>query len=154
LDSAILLAEALQSRLLVQPLYVRSGLFWEPAEIAHLCRYLEALNSPNLAPLRILDLPVADLYDAHWSITGNDVPDAASQDSAVFLPGRNVLLLAKAILWCHLHSVSAVALAPLASNPFPDATPDFFNAYESVVNQAVAGTVRVLRPYTGITKQE
>ena len=50
--------------------------------------------------------------------------------------------------------IPAVALAPLASNPFPDATPDFFRDYESIVNRAIGGSVRVLRPYAGLTKRE
>jgi 7-cyano-7-deazaguanine synthase len=70
----------------------------------------------------------------------------------VYLPGRNVLLLAKAMLWCHLHNVPAVALAPLGSNPFPDATPSFFDGYQDVVNKAIGGAVRVLRPYAGMHK--
>jgi 7-cyano-7-deazaguanine synthase len=45
-----------------------------------------------------------------------------------------------------------VALAPLESNPFPDATPEFFAAYEAVVNQAVGGNVRVCQPYRGLHK--
>jgi len=97
---------------------------------------------------------VADLYGEHWSVTGRGVPGAETPDEAVFLPGRNVLLLAKAILWCHLRGVPAVALAPLESNPFPDATPAFFTAYQDVVNRAVGGSVRVLRPYLGLGKTE
>jgi 7-cyano-7-deazaguanine synthase len=80
------------------------------------------------------------------------VPDAASPDEAVFLPGRNVLLLSKAILWCQLHNVRAVAMATLVGNPFPDATADFFEKFASVVNQAVGGHVRVLRPYARLNK--
>jgi 7-cyano-7-deazaguanine synthase len=99
-------------------------------------------------------LPVADLYGKHWSLTGQGVPDAETPDAAVFLPGRNVLLLSKAILWCHLHAVGAVALAPLGSNPFPDATPEFFTAYEDVLSRAVGGAVRVLRPYATLHKTE
>jgi len=102
----------------------------------------------------VLEMPVADLYGGHWSLTGQGVPDADSPDEAVFLPGRNVLLLAKAMLWCHLHGVPAVALAPLGSNPFPDATPAFFDAYQDVVNQGIGGAVRVLRPYAGLSKVE
>jgi 7-cyano-7-deazaguanine synthase len=154
LDSAILLGEALRSCTAVHPLYVRNGLSWETLELQHLRRYLEAVHTSVLRPLTILEMPVADLYGGHWSITGRDVPDADSADEAVFLPGRNVLLLSKTILWCHLHGVPAVALAPLASNPFPDATPAFFAAYEKVVNQAVEGSVRVLRPYLGLAKPE
>src|SRR5205807_6974371 len=113
---------------------------------------LEAVAAPALRPLALLDMPVADLYGDHWSLTGRGVPDAASPDEAVFLPGRNVLLLSKALLWCHLRRVPAVALAPLESNPFPDATPAFFSAYQDVVNRAVGGSVRVLRPYLGLGK--
>ncbi len=102
IDSAILLAEALAHHPLVYPLYVRSGLSWETAELSYLRRYLRALERPALAPLQILDMPVRDVYGPHWSLTGAGVPDADTADAAVFLPGRNVLLLTKAILWCHL----------------------------------------------------
>ena len=154
LDSAILLGEALRSCAAVHPLYVRNGLSWEPVELHHLRRFLEAVRAPALRPLTVLEMPVADLYGDHWSVTGRGVPGADTPDEAVFLPGRNVLLLSKAMLWCHLHGVPAVALAPLESNPFPDATPAFFTAFERVVNQAVEGSVRVLRPYLGLHKTE
>src|SRR4051794_1724615 len=108
LDSAVLLAEACGQHPIVYPLYVRFGLAWEEVELAHLRRYLAALNTPTLAPLVVLEMPVTDLYGAHWSITGKDVPGADTPDEAVFLPGRNVLLLAKALLWCHLHDVPGV----------------------------------------------
>lgn len=154
LDSAILLGESLREYDAVHPLYVRHGLYWEAAELDHLRRFLEAVRGPALRPLRVLEMPVRDLYADHWSITGRGVPDAYSPDEAVFLPGRNVLLLAKALLWCHLHGVPAVALAPLESNPFPDATPAFFESYQEVVNRAVGGAVRILRPYAGLSKAE
>ena len=77
---------------------------------------------PGLRPLAILDLPVVDLYGDHWSLGGGDVPDSESGDDAVFLPGRNVLLLSKAMLWCHLHGVPGLALGTLGGNPFADAT--------------------------------
>lgn len=154
LDSAILLGEALRAHAAVHPLYVRNGLYWEPAELRHLRRFLDAVHAPALRPLTVLEMPVADLYGDHWGVTGRGVPGPDSPDEAVFLPGRNVLLLAKALLWCHGHGVPAVALAPLESNPFPDATPAFFTAFQDVVNQAVGGSVRVLWPYLGLGKAE
>jgi 7-cyano-7-deazaguanine synthase len=154
LDSAILLAEALDHHPRVHPLYVRSGLHWETAELRHLRRFLGALERPALAPLQVLDVPVGDLYASHWSLTGDKIPDADSLDDAVFLPGRNVLLLSKAILWCHLQRVPAVALGVLHSNPFPDATPAFFTALQRVVNEAVGGAVEVRTPYAGLTKAQ
>ncbi len=153
LDSAVLLAESLNRHPVVWPLYVRFGLFWEKVELHHLRRLLDAIRTPALQPLTLLDMPVADLYGEHWSLTGVGVPAAGTPDAAVFLPGRNVLFLAKAMLWCHLRGVSALALAPLESNPFPDATPAFFAAYEAIVNQAIGGSVRVSQPYRGLHKE-
>jgi 7-cyano-7-deazaguanine synthase len=154
LDSAILLGEALRSQPAVHPLYVRSGLYWEEAEQDYLRRFLDRVRCPVLQPLQVLSLPVADLYGAHWSMTGDAVPDAASPDAAVFLPGRNILLLAKAMLWCHLQAVPALALAPLHQNPFSDATPAFFGAYQDAVNQGLGSSVQVRRPYAELSKAE
>lgn len=154
LDSAILLGDALRRGETVHPLFVRCGHFWEPVELEYLRRYLDALAGTNLKPLTILEQPVADLYGEHWSLTGRGVPGAGTPDEAVFLPGRNVLLLAKAILWCHLHQVPAVALGALQSNPFPDATPEFFRAMEDAANRAVNGQVRIVLPFAGMTKKD
>src|SRR4051794_16934981 len=101
LDSAILLGAALRDARTIQPLYIRCGLVWEHVELDYLRRFLQALACQALKPLVILDEPVGDVYGAHWSITGAGVPGAAAPDEDVFLPGRNVLLLAKALLWCH-----------------------------------------------------
>jgi 7-cyano-7-deazaguanine synthase len=152
LDSAILLGDALRRGETVHPLFVRCGLAWEDVERSYLERYLQALTCPSLRPLVILAEPVADLYGAHWSVTGRGVPDAAAPDEAVYLPGRNVLLLAKAMLWCHLQGVPAVALGALGSNPFPDATPAFFEATQACVNRAVNGSVQVRLPFTRMSK--
>jgi 7-cyano-7-deazaguanine synthase len=171
LDSAILLGEVLREHSPVHPLYVQSGLFWEPAELEHLHRFLAWLGADlksaakhsaakhsaakrSAAPLTLLQMPVADLYGDHWSITGRNVPDARTPDEAVFLPGRNVLLLAKAMLWCHLHRVPTLMLGVLGANPFADATPDFFARFQAAVNQAVSGRVQVCRPFAGLSKVE
>jgi 7-cyano-7-deazaguanine synthase len=154
LDSAVLLAESLRGCAAVYPIYVRTGLYWEAVELQYLRRFLEAVRRPVLEPLAILELPVADLYGPHWSITGQDVPRDDSADDEVYLPGRNVLLLAKAMLWCHLQGVQTLALAVLEANPFPDATPAFFAAFQDAVNQAVEGHVRVVCPYAGLGKVE
>jgi 7-cyano-7-deazaguanine synthase len=154
LDSAILLGQALQQQSVVFPLYVRCGLLWESVELAHLRKYLEALRAGSLQALTILEQPVVDLYGSHWSITGQGVPAGDTPDAAVFLPGRNVLVLSKAILWCHLHRVPALALGTLASNPFPDATPQFFQDMQRVVNESVQGRVAIRLPLAGLKKAE
>ncbi|MBX6315729.1 MAG: 7-cyano-7-deazaguanine synthase, partial [Isosphaeraceae bacterium] len=152
LDSAILLAQSLGRGEDVYPLYIRNGYFWEAAELAHLERWVGALRGSGLKPLQVLDLPVADLLPHHWSTSGREVPGADSPDEAVYLPARNALLLAKAMLWCHLKGVASVALAVLKSNPFPDATPEFFEAFQDVMNRAFCGAVQIRRPFADLEK--
>lgn len=135
LDSAVLLGEALSACPRVTPLYVRTGSAWETIERQYLNRYLASFDTPALQPLKEIALPVTDIYGDHWSLNGHNVPDEHSPDEAVFLPGRNVILLAKALIWCHLQGISAVAMAPLAANPFPDATPEFFADFAQVVSR-------------------
>ena len=154
LDSAILTGEALANGITVHPLYICAGHPWEEQELTSLRRLLETLATSKLKPLVVLKMPVDDLYGNHWSMTGQAVPDEKSADEAVFLPGRNVLLLAKGMLWCHLNHVPALAQAVLGGNPFPDATDSFYAEFEKVVNQAVGGSVRVLRPYGKMKKAE
>jgi 7-cyano-7-deazaguanine synthase len=127
LDSAVLLAESLPRYAAVWPLYVRFGLFWEPVELHYLHHFLEAVRAASLQPLTLLEMPVADLYGEHWSLTGVGVPAAGTPDAAVYLPGRNVLFLAKAMLWCHLHGVAELA---------------------------IGGAVRVVQPYRGLHKED
>jgi 7-cyano-7-deazaguanine synthase len=153
-DSAVLVGEAVQSHGAVYPIYVRCGLIWETVEIDHLRRFLDAISSSALRPLTVLEMPVGDLYPGHWSLTGEGTPGAETPDEAVFLPGRNVLLLSKAMLWCRLYAVPEIAIATLAGNPFPDAAPEFFAAFEAVVNRAVAGRVRISQPYRDLKKAE
>ena len=95
-------------------------------EARHLERFLASLPTLDVKPLVVLDLPVADIYGAHWSVTGQEVPDEDSPDEAVYLPGRNLLLLAKASVWCALNGIPTIAVGTLAANPFPDADREFF----------------------------
>lgn len=154
IDSAVLMCELLCQYSAVHPLYVRCGLRWESDELASIERLTRAVASSGLQPLTVLDVPVADLYGNHWSINGRGVPDDASEDDAVYLPGRNVLLLTKSMLWCHLHGVPSVALAVLRGNPFPDSTPQFVEELQATVNRAVGGQVQVQCPYSALSKRD
>jgi len=154
LDSSILLGYLLKQGHSVQPFYIRSGLYWETAELQALRQLLATVASPQVRELVLLDLPLDDLYGDHWSITGKRVPDAASLDDAVYLPGRNALLMIKATLWCRLHGVEALALAVSAANPFPDATETFFQGFEAVLDEATSGRVRILCPLTDCSKTQ
>lgn len=154
LDSSILLWRLLAEGSHVQPFYVRSHLAWETIERRWLDRLLAESDRDMLEPLVELDLPLVDVYGQHWSTTGRAVPGAETPDEAVYLPGRNALLLIKAALWCQLHGVEELALAPLKSNPFPDATDDFFDSFESAINQATGGNVHIVRPFGQLSKRQ
>jgi 7-cyano-7-deazaguanine synthase len=154
LDSAILVGHLLGQGRRVQPFYVRSHLVWERYELAATRHFLAALAAPRLAALAVFDMPVGDVYGEHWSLTGRGVPDAASLDTAVYLPGRNALLLLKPALWCRLHGIEQLALAVLGSNPFSDATPQFFAALEATLAQATGGGIHLLRPFAELSKQQ
>jgi 7-cyano-7-deazaguanine synthase len=153
-DSMVLLAELAQTSPRAAPVYVRCGMRWEPIEERTLRRFIAALSSSAIAELKVFDLPLAPVYGSHWSTTGNDVPDAASPDSAVFLPGRNLLILAQAAIWCHLQGVRTLALGLLQGNPFPDSSEAFFRAYETALNEGLGSRLRIVRPYQKLSKPE
>lgn len=153
-DSAVLCADLVARGRRVFPLYVRFGLRWEDAELASVGRFLQAVQRPGLMPLQILEEPVADVYGPHWSTSGSSVPDARSGDEAVYLPGRNVLLIAKAAVWCLLREVDDLALGCLQSNPFPDSTTSFFRDYQAVLNLAMNGRIRLIRPLESRRKED
>lgn len=154
LDSGILLGHFLQRGYRVHPLYIRAGMHWERTELDALRSFLAAMKSDRLEPLATLEMPMADVYGDHWSVTGHEIPDAKTNDDAVYLPGRNAILLVKAAVWCRLHGIEQLALAVLGSNPFGDATPDFFADIENAMDRTLGGRVRIVRPFDAMTKRE
>lgn len=154
LDSAILVSHLLDRGEMVQPLYVQSGLYWQTAELAALRGYLDAVAGPHLAPLVVLDLPLADLYAGHWSMSSDRTPDASTPDEAVYLPGRNLLLAIKPALWCQMHGIWRLALGVLGSNPFADASDAFFTSFEAVLATLGQPPLKIERPFGKLHKTE
>jgi 7-cyano-7-deazaguanine synthase len=152
IDSAILLDQLARRFSHVVPFYVRTGCAWETVELVAVRRFLSAIKCKSLASLVEFDVPVGDLYGEHWSILGANVPDDGSPDEAVFMPGRNPLLLIKPALWCQMHGIGQLALATLANNPFDDATPDFCLAFEEMVRQATGARIEIVRPFAQLAK--
>jgi 7-cyano-7-deazaguanine synthase len=153
LDSAVLLA-GLAGEATVFPVYVEAGLAWEEEEKRALRAFLAALNDANVQPLTVLELPVRRLYGEHWSATGEGVPGYEAPDSAVYLPGRNVLLIGVTAVWCALHDVGTIAIGSLDANPFPDATPSFFESYGQLLSAALAHEIEVVAPYRNLHKSD
>jgi 7-cyano-7-deazaguanine synthase len=154
IDSAVLLDRLLDRGWQVTPFYVRTGCLWEREEIAAVERFLVNVSQPGLMDLVVLEMPLDDLYAGHWSMSGVGVPDDSTPDEAVFLPGRNPLLLIKPALWCRLHGIAHLALATLANNPFQDATPEFFARFEQMLCIAIGGAVEIARPFERLSKRQ
>lgn len=155
LDSAILVADRARRGSVVHPLYVRFGLAWETVEEAHLRRFLDGLPAKlHVRPPIVFDLPISDVYKAHWSVSGTDVPDETTPDEAVYLPGRNLLLLAKTSVWCALHDVETIALGTLKGNPFSDSSSEFFSAFGALAQHALNRPIEVITPFAELTKAE
>jgi 7-cyano-7-deazaguanine synthase len=154
LDSSILLAQLLARRRRVWPLFVDCGWYWQAEELNAARRYLQAIRAAQLEELVVLRMPLDDLYEDHWSITGQGAPGADDPDERVYLPGHNPLLLIKAQVWCVLRGVGQLALGALASNPFGDATEAFFLEFEAAMNRATAGHVQLVRPLADMDKRQ
>ena len=152
MDSAVLAWRLLMDGATVQPVYVLTGMAWETVEMGWLLRYLAAIAAPRLLPLRMLAFPLDDVYAAHWSVSGQGTPAYDSPDEAVYLPGRNIILLAKTAVFCALNGFGRIASGVLAGNPFPDATDDFFATLGRGLSLGLATPIAVERPFAALHK--
>jgi 7-cyano-7-deazaguanine synthase len=155
LDSAVLLADAGRGqRDRVQPLYVSTGLAWERAELAIVARLLRAEAFRGVAPLVHLHFDVSDLYSpTHWAIRG-EAPGFDTPDEDVYLEGRNIALLSKASIYMARAGLPRVFIGPLAGNPFPDATPGFFELLGRALSAGLARPIEIVAPFLSLHKAE
>lgn len=154
LDSCIMTALLAETYREVTPLFIRSGLKWEDAELNALGTFFEALNAEEVRPVAELEFGRGGLYSGHWSTGGEAVPDAMAPDSDFFLPGRNLLLLSVAATYGSIADISNIAMGILKSNPFPDATPDFLRSLERSAGLALDREFRVLTPLLDMHKSD
>ena len=156
LDSGVLLADLSKQYRSVYPLYVKNGLLWEGVELYWLKQFIKAIHDRNSPIQKIitLKLPMQDLYQGHWSLTGYHVPDYKSDDPSVYLPGRNLLLLSKASLFCAMNRIGILALGPLKGNPFPDSSKTFFRSFEKAASWGLDFPISIMTPYRNRSKEE
>ena len=151
LDSAVLLAEQAAHHE-VQPIYVGVGLAWEAAERGMISRLLAGLAGTR--PLVTLAVEMRDVYPpTHWAIQGRP-PGYHTPDEDVYLPGRNIVLISKAAVYCAVTGIGHLVLGTLAGNPFPDATPEFRAAMALAVSIGLAHRLRIEAPYAAISKAD
>jgi 7-cyano-7-deazaguanine synthase len=154
LDSAVLVAHLARSGD-VLPLYVSVGLAWEAAERDYLTRLLATpAFQRGVLPPRTLQFDMRDIYPpSHWAIRGTP-PGFDTPDEEVYLVGRNVVLLTKAALAAATQRIPKVAIGPLAGNPFPDATPEFFASMAQALSLGLAHDIEIVAPFAGMHKEE
>lgn len=153
LDSAVLLADIARTAV-VFPIYIRAGLAWEEEERRAIERFITVLDNPNVRNLVELSIPMRPFYGDHWSMTGVEVPKPGDADDAVFIPGRNIILVGLASVWCSTHDVDKIAIGSLSGNPFSDATPKFFESFGKVLSQGLGHEIAVVAPYRGRKKTD
>jgi 7-cyano-7-deazaguanine synthase len=155
LDSAVLLACELLTSETVWPIHVRSGFAWETAEAGAIDRLLgEPPFTQGVAPLQTLAIDMRDIYPAtHWAIVGRP-PAYDTPDEDVYLEGRNIVLIAKAAVLCARLRVGRLSLGPLAGNPFPDATPEFFGAMARAMSLGLSHALEIAAPLSRLHKDD
>lgn len=153
LDSCALLAN-MARQIKVYPLYIRNGLIWENEEFKALGAFIHALRNPNVQQITTLVLPVHAFQKDHWSLSGHGIPSRDDPDSKTYLPGRNVLLLSLAAVWCSIHHVSRIAIGTLSSDPFPDATLEFFSQFSNTLSTGLDFQIRIEAPFREKYKKE
>jgi 7-cyano-7-deazaguanine synthase len=153
LDSAVL-AAAEARRDIVQAMYVRCGLAWEAEELAAVDRLLATPALARIQSATRLTFTARDLYPpTHWALTGHP-PAFDTPDEDVYLTGRNVMLVSKAAIYCAQHGLHRIALATLANNPFPDATPAFFDTIGRALSLGLNHEITIATPFTSLHKSD
>lgn len=154
LDSAVLLAEEAR-RAVVRPVYVSVGLAWEAAEREAVALMLASpIFGASVAPLASLAVDMTDVYPAtHWARSGQP-PGYHTRDEDVYLLGRNIVLLAKAAVFCAGCGIDRLLLGTLDHNPFPDATPAFRTAMAAALSEGLAHALRIDAPYARASKAD
>ena len=154
LDSAVLLAhEAAAGD--VRPVYVSAGLAWEPSERRMVDRLLSSGVFPApMPPLASLAVDMRDVYpSSHWAVEGRP-PAYHTPDEDVYLPGRNLILLGKAGVYCATTHINRVVLGTLAHNPFPDASPHFRSAMATAMSIGLGISLTVDAPFAAMSKAD
>jgi len=153
LDSAVLAASEARTAI-VHPIYVSTGLAWEAEELAALDRLLATDPFRACKPVARLAFTAHDLYPAtHWALRG-EPPAFDTPDEDVYLTGRNVMLLTKSAIYCAQQHITRLAIGPLAGNPFPDATPQFFETMARALSLGLAHPIEIKTPFVTLEKSD
>jgi 7-cyano-7-deazaguanine synthase len=165
LDSAVLVADAVHAQrtpgATVRAIYVSVGFAWEAEERAMAARLFA---SPPFAgaiePPVELRFDMRDVFPAsHWAVRG-EPPAFDTPDEDVYLDGRNLILLSKAAVYMGRGAASEAGrttrllLGTLAGNPFPDATPAFFETMGRALSLGLGTPITIEAPFASMHKAD
>ena len=154
LDSAVLLADA-AARGPATPIYVSSGLAWEAAEMRAVAALLAVPPyAKRVSPLVTLNMDMRDVYPPrHWAVRG-EAPAFDTPDEDVYIEGRNIVLLSKSAVFMARAGLRRILIGPLAGNPFPDATAEFFDAMSAALSMGLDTPLDIEAPFARLRKEE
>jgi 7-cyano-7-deazaguanine synthase len=105
-------------------------------------------------PVQALRFDMRDIYPpSHWAIRG-EPPGFDTPDEDVYLEGRNIVLLTKAAIFAARATLATIFIGPLAGNPFPDATPEFFETMSRALSIGLAADIDIATPFARMDKAE
>jgi 7-cyano-7-deazaguanine synthase len=164
LDSAVLAADAL-ARGRVRPIHVAVGFAWEAEELAMAARLFAAAPfAGRIDPLVSLSFDMRDVFPAsHWAVRG-EPPAFDTPDEDVYIHGRNVILASKAAVYLSRaafaettapgEKIERLLIGTLAGNPFPDATPAFFETMSRALTLGLGAPIEIAAPFAPMHKSD
>ena len=158
----MLAADAL-ARGRVRPIHVSVGFAWEDEERAMAARLFAAAPfAGRIDPLVTLAFDMRDVFPAsHWAVRG-EPPAFDTPDEDVYIHGRNVILASKAAVYLSRAAFGEPAasgqtrllIGTLAGNPFPDATPAFFDAMSRAMSLGLEFHFTIATPLSTMHKAD
>ena len=118
-----------------------------------------------LPPPVELQFDMRDVFPAtHWAVRG-EPPAFDTPDEDVYLDGRNLILLSKAAVYAGRAAAASgkatpagasttLLLGTLAGNPFPDATPAFFDTMARALSLGLGTPIAIASPFAAMHKAD
>ena len=75
-------------------------------------------------------------------------------DEDVYIHGRNVILVSKAAVYLSREEIPSLLLGTLAGNPFPDATPQFFDVMARALALGLGAPISIEAPFAEMKKAD
>jgi 7-cyano-7-deazaguanine synthase len=147
-DSTLVCVLSVEAQVEVLPLFVDYGQLAAAREWQACHRVLRTLNLP--APKRVDVRGYGKLIPSGLTNSALNIRDDA------FLPGRNLLLLTIAASYALSRHADGVAIGLLDPNDslFPDQTPQFLDAAQNCLRQALGRSISVVAPLLKMSKRD